>query len=172
MRLTETQEETMTQSNATETKTKLPVHHDDARKLRKAADSLELEQYVSPEGRSGALKLLGRLRKWETADPEHAETHAQAISWIEQIAEGNRRLADYLESLPADYNPGPPRRTKREIAAGLPVRILEKDVELFAGLIDDPKCLKVVAIRKRQAFVETVTHERFWIDNKYLEVIE
>jgi len=153
-------------------KQKVPSHYAEANKLRKLADSLEVEQYVSPEGRSGALKLLGKLHKWQGADSERAEDHASAIQVLRQIAHGNRLLAEHLERLPADYNPGTMRRAKKDIEPGLPVRVIPKDVPLFSGLLDDPECLKVISLRNRQACVETVTQERFWIDKKHLEVIE
>ena len=167
---------TNTNDTATATATvsaKLDFARKNATAIRRIADNLNVEQYVAPDGdRKGALKLKGKLGKWAEVDAERSEAHAAAVIELDHAVASLQAVAEHLESLPEGYNPGAPKKARgSKFEVGAPVAVKESKLEEYAGLIEDPRCLKVVEVRKTVILIETTDGVRFPIAKAALEVI-
>lgn len=173
MRITTDTTDTNTTNDTNTTTTKVPFTRKQAMSLRRTADNLNVEQYAFPNGdRKGALKLKGKLMKWSEVDPVRAEEHATAIIALENAVAELRTVADHLDSLPEGYNPGAPKKARgSKFEVGAPVGVKEAKLEEYEGLIEDPRCLRVIEVRKSVIMVETTDGLRVPMPKSALEVV-
>jgi hypothetical protein len=166
---------TNTNDTATATaSTKLDFARKEASKLLNIASNLNVEQYTFPNSdRKGALKLKGKLAKWAEVDEALAGAHTNALAKLDQAVAALQFIAGHLESLPEGYNPGAPKKARggSKFIIGAPVGVKESRLEEYEGLIEDPRCLRVIEVRKSVVMVETTDGLRFPVAKAALEVI-
>ena len=168
---TNTNDTTATNTNDT---AKVPFNRKQAVSLRRTAENLNVERYTFPDGkRRGALKLKGKLMKWAEVDTDRALAHNQAVEDLVQAVDALQRVAAHLDGLPENYNPGAPKKARggSKFEVGAPVGVKEAKLEEYEGLIEDPRCLRVIEVRKSVIMVETTDGLRIPLAKSALEVI-
>ena len=157
---------TTTNTNDTNTAdTKLDYARKQASKLLNISNSLATAERT--------YHVKARLQKWAEVDAERSEAHTNALAKLDQAADALQFIAGHLDSLPEGYAPGAPKKARggSKFEVGAPVAVKESKLEEYAGLIEDPKCLKVVEVRKTVILIETTDGVRFPIAKAALEVI-
>ena len=176
MRLTETSNDTTSETQPDKkSNNRGPAHHRDAAKLRKTAEALMSTRYESPAGKPGALHLRGRLKKWAEAaelDDDRRTEVGDTLNRLENVCDDLLIIATWLEGLSDDFNPGGTKR-KAKLTPGEPCRIKQAKLDEVKGLgIEDPDCLRVVALKKSMALVQTPAGERIYLDKSLLDAVE
>ena len=165
MRITTNTNDTATATTNDSKMERLPYMKRQASKLLTIADRLGSAQKT--------YHVKTRLQKWSEADAERSEAHNNALTKIDQAVAALQFVAGHLEALPEGYAPGAPKKARggSKFEIGAPVGVKEAKLEEYVGLIEDPRCLKVVEVRKSVVLVETTDGLRVPLPKASLEAI-